>query len=298
MQTSSTMNQGHQAGTSRQRLWQLGFLAAAVTVILALCGWAAFGAQTTGSRPRLLLGVPAYVFPGQPTLVSLQTLSPAPGIVILNPGNGDAPFTASWQAQAQRLRANGTKVLGYVHTDEATRSLVDTETSIRNYLRPAGGGREISGIFLDEMSNSCTAESYYAQLYSYIHRLDASAFVAANPGTAVNVCFLQPNHKIANTFVTFEHDAATYTTQFRGNVVSQTGTFSLGTQYPAATFWHLIYSANSSQMSNLITLARNRHAGYVYATDGGLPNPWDSLASYVRAESRAAAAISAKRAGN
>lgn len=295
MHTGQTFSKHRQAAQSRQRLWQIGFLAAAVATVVALCGWAALGAHTDSLH--LQLGVPAYVYPGQPPLVTLQTMKPAAGIVILNPGNGDAPFDASWQAQAKRLVANGVTVLGYVHTDEATRPLADTEAAIRNYLQPAVGHLAVSGIFLDEMSDSCTAESYYAELYSYIRGLDNSAFVAANPGTAVSSCFLQSEHKVADTFVTFEHDAASYSSQFRGNIISQNGKYSLGSQYSAATFWHLVYSASRSQLSHIIALARDRHAGYVYATDGSLPNPWDSIASYIRAESTAVAATSPVSAG-
>jgi hypothetical protein len=285
-----TAKKRRHAAESRQRIWQGGFLAVAVAASLALFGWTAFGAQSGTNAPHLLLGVPAYVYPGQPALVTLQGLKPPPGIVILNPGNGDAPFGASWQAQAGRLRAQGITVLGYVHTDAATRPLADAEASIRNYLRPATGSNRVSGIFLDEMSNGCTALPYYAQLAAYIRGLAPSAFIAANPGTAVAVCFLQARPKPANTYVTFEHDATTYQTSFAGNVLNPGGTFSMGLQYPAATFWHLVYSATSAQLSSIMSLARSRNAGYVYATDGSLPNPWDSVASYLPAEARAAEA--------
>jgi hypothetical protein len=287
-----TANKHRHAARSRQRIWQAGILAAAVAASLALFGWTAFGAQTSPKTIHLLLGVPAYVYPGQPALVTLQGLSPPPGIVILNPGNGDAPFDASWQAQARRLRVRGTTVLGYVHTDAAERSLADTETSIRNYLRPATGTDQVSGIFLDEMNNGCTALPYYAQLYAYIRSLAPGAFVAANPGTAVAVCFLQSRQKVASTFVTFEHDATTYESAFAGNVLNPGGSFSMGQQYPAGDFWHLIYGTDSSQLSQVMSLARSRNAGYVYATDGGLPNPWDSVPGYLPAESRTAAATS------
>jgi hypothetical protein len=289
------VNKHRRATAPHQRMYQAGFLGVAVAASLALFGWAAFGAQTTPTQARLLLGVPAYVYPGQPPLVTLQRLNPAPGIVILNPGNGDAPFGLSWQAQAHRLRARGVTVLGYVHTDASSRSLADTETSVRNYLRPAAGTNQVSGIFLDEMSSGCATLPYYQQLYSYIRGLDPSAFVAANPGAAVNVCFLQPGHKVANTFVTFEHDAATYRADFAGNVENANGTFSLGSKYPASTFWHLIYSASDAQLHQIISLARNRNAGYVYATDGALPNPWDSVASYAQGEAAAAAAAPARK---
>jgi hypothetical protein len=289
--TIRTVNKHRRAIAPRQRLWQAGILAAAVAASLALFGWAALGAQTGPVTARkLLLGVPAYVYPGQPALVSLQRMNPVPGIVILNPGNGDGPFSLSWQAQARRLGGRGVTVLGYVHTDAATRTLAAAEVSIRNYLRPATGTNQVSGIFLDEMANTCTAVPYYSQLYAYIRSLDASAFVAANPGTPVSSCFLSHRHKVADTFVTFEHDAATYQSSFQGNVVNSHGTFTMGTKYAASTFWHLIYSTSGTELDGLVSLARRRHAGYVYITDGGLPNPWDTLAGYARAEAAAAAA--------
>lgn len=274
----------------RRRFWRI--LALLVVILAALVAYdrAALSAQPGGAH--LSLGVPAYVYPGQPPLVTLQRMNPAPGIVILNPDNGDGPFDAAWRAQANRLTARHIKVLGYVHTDEGTRPVAAVEASISNYLGSAAGAPSVSGIFLDEMSTSCAAEPYYASLYQYIRRMDPAAFVVANPGTAVNVCFLGASGTVANTFVTFEHDAATYTSQYLGNVVQANGQFSPGTQYPATTFWHLVYGAASSQMPQIVALASARHAGYAYVTDGTLPNPWDSVASYIAAEARVAASVS------
>jgi hypothetical protein len=285
-----TARKHRHATASRQRIWQAGFLATAVAASLALFGWAALGASTPPKAVHIMLGVPAYVYPGQPELASLQGLNPPPGIVILNPGNGDAPFDASWQAQARRLRVRGVTVLGYVRAGATSRSLADAETSVRNYLQPAAGSDQVSGIFLDEMANGCENMSYYTQLYAYIRSLEPSAFVAANPGTAVSACYLQTRQKVADTFVTFEHDAATYQSSFPGNVLNPDGSFSMGLRYPPGTFWHLVYDASSSQLSQDLTLARRRNAGYVYITDTNLPNPWDSAASYLPAEARAAAA--------
>ena len=214
----------------RRRFWRVCALMAVVLAALALYDRAAFSAQP-GRPASLRLGVPAYVFPGQAPLVTLEKLNPSPGIVILNPDNGDGPFNTVWQSQADLLRARGVMVLGYVHTDEGSRPVADTEASITNYLNSSAGAPHVSGIFLDEMSTSCSAEPYYASLYQYIHHVDPAAFVVVNPGTAVNACFLSPGSMVANIFVTFEHDAATYISQYQGNVIEANGQFSAGTQY-------------------------------------------------------------------
>lgn len=268
-------------------MWQFSALMVIILTAFGLYGRAALSAQSPPAA-HLRLGVPAYVFPGQAPLVTLQTMSPAPSIVILNPDNGDAPFNAPWQSQADRLRARGITVLGYVHTDTGSRPIAAVEASISNYLQ-SSLTPHVNGIFLDEMSASCSAEPYYASLYKYIRKIDPTAFVVANPGTAVNVCYLNPGSVVANTFVTFEHDAATYISQYAGNIVGATGQFSSGAQYPATDFWHLIYGASSAQLPQILALASARHAGYAYVTDGTLPNPWDSVASYILAEADAMA---------
>jgi hypothetical protein len=270
----------------RGRLWQLSGITVAVLAALVLYGHTALRAQPSIAAP-LKLAVPAYVFPGQAPLITLQRINPAPGIVILNPDNGDGPFNAQWQAQADRLRARGTTVLGYVYTSQASRPIADVEASINNYLQSSSGIPQVSGIFLDEMSTSCSAESYYADLYSYIQKAYPGAFVMANPGTPVNVCYLSSGSMVANTFVTFEHDAATYMSQYEGNIVNTNGTITNGSRYPASRFCHLIYAASSTQMHQIVGEAAARHAGYAYVTNGSLPNPWDSVASYIYAEAKA-----------
>jgi Spherulation-specific family 4 len=274
---------------SKRRFQQLAAAAAVLLVgLLVLYARTALSAQLAGAA-GIKLGVPAYVFPGQPPLVTLESMSPAPGFVILNPGNGDAKFSAAWQAQAAKLRARGITVLGYVHTNYGSRPVSEVETSVNNYLKPASGASYVGGIFFDEMSTSCADEGYYHQLYRYVRSIDPSAFVADNPGVAVNACDLQPDSKVANTFVTFENDVSMYVSKYAGNVVSGTGAYSAGKQYPASTFWHLVYGVSRAQMRQVISLAAARHAGYLYATNVGLPNPWGSVAGYVRLEAQIAA---------
>ena len=248
-------------------------------------------AATETSKPhRLDLGVPAYVYPGQKSFVTLGSMTPAPGIVILDPDNGDARFSRSWQSQAEKLRARGTTVLGYVYTNYASRPISEVENSVDNYLRSVSGHIAVSGIFFDQMSTSCAKEGYYRQLYQYVQSADPAAFVAENPGTPINICDFKPGGKVADTFVTFEDDVRTYLTRFLGNIVGPSGVYSLGAQHPPSVFWHLVYGVSAAQMPQLVALAASRHAGYIYATNENLPNPYLSLPGYIVAEAHIAAA--------
>jgi hypothetical protein len=258
-------------------------------LILLVANISCDAAYGTGTPHGLELGVPAYVFPGQKPLVTLGSMTPAPGIVVLDPGNGDVGFSGSWQSQADKLRARGTIVLGYVYTDYASRPISAAENSVDNYFRSDSGGVDVSGIFFDQMSTSCSKESYYHQLYQYVQSVDPDAFVADNPGTPVNVCALEPSDKVADTFVTFEDDARAYSATFLGNIVGPSGVYSQGAQYPPSAFWHLVYGASAAQMPQLVALAASRHAGYIYATNDNLPNPYDSVPGYIDVEDRTAA---------
>jgi hypothetical protein len=269
----------------RGRLARAGTVAAVALAALGVYGRAAFSAQPAG---HLQLAVPAYVYPGQPPLARLQALSPAPGVVILNPANGDGPFDPQWQATADRLRARGITVLGYVHTDHGTRPFTDVQASVDNYL--ASATPHVSGIFIDELPASCSFVDYYAGLRSYIQHADPSALVAANPGAPVSSCYLRGH--VAQVFVTFEHDAATYLSGYRGNVVWPAGRVTAGWTYPASRFWHLVYGARRADLPRIVALTAARHAGYGYVTDGALPNPWNSVPGYLAAEARLMAGTS------
>lgn len=97
--------------------------------------------RTPGVR-GLEIAVPAYAWASDPVLVGLTDTGPAVSVVVLNPGNGDAPFDASWRAHADALRAGTTatgektKVLGYVHTDHGNRDPAAVKASVDNYLKP------------------------------------------------------------------------------------------------------------------------------------------------------------------
>ncbi|GAA1191530.1 hypothetical protein GCM10009664_65930 [Kitasatospora gansuensis] len=280
------------------RTYTKGLLALAFSSVLTLTS----GASGAAADSRgLEIAVPAYVWPGDPMLTGLQTASPAASVVVLNPGNGDTPFNAAWQAQADTLRggttATGakTKVLGYVHTDNAARPLAGVKASVDNYLRTVDGKLHVDGIFFDVVSRDCgpgnSSRDYYLALRQYVQStvdaLDPAVqeLVVDNPGTAIADCYLEPGHRTADTFVTYEGNYANYIGAgwLGGNVFNLTaGYYSGATFDPSGTaFWHLVYGVpGAPQMRTTLDTAFTRGAGYAYATDDILANPWDAAPSW------------------
>jgi len=256
-------------------------------------------AATTASR-GLEIGVPAYVYPNQQMLLDVQAAQPAASIVILNPNNGDNPFDADWQARADALRARTTatgehtRVLGYVHTERATRDKDAVLASVRNYLVTGDGKLHVDGIFFDTTSRECgdnnAARDYYLdlrqQVQAIVHSIDPTAqeLVVDNPGTAVQDCFLEPGKRTADTFVTFEGTYDAYTNAYLGgNVFNLTAGYYPGANFdPSGTaYWHLIHAVpNATAMRTALSSAFTRGAGYAYATDDVLDNPWDATPSW------------------
>ncbi|GLX16727.1 spherulation-specific family 4 protein [Streptomyces lavendulae] len=251
----------------------------------------------------LEIGVPAYVWAGDPMLTALTAAAPAASVVVLNPGNGDAPFDGPWRARADALRAGTTaagektKVLGYVHTDHGNRDLAAVKASVDNYLRPAGEDEarlHVDGIFFDVVSRDCgpgnATRDHYAALRRYVQDAmhaadpDVDDLVVNNPGTAIADCYLEPGHRTADVFVTYEDTYAAYTTGgWQGNVFDARGGYRPGTELdPSGTaFWHLVHEVpDSAAMRTTLRTAFDRGAGYAYATSAAMPNPWNTSPSW------------------
>ncbi|MFE5537817.1 spherulation-specific family 4 protein [Streptomyces sp. NPDC056492] len=262
---------------------------------------------TPAPRPRaagvrgLEIGVPAYAWAGDGMLGDLVATTPAASVVVLNPGNGDAPFDGRWQARADALRAGTTatgektKVLGYVHTDHGNRGIAAVKASVDNYLKTRDGRLHVDGIFFDVVSRDCgpgnATRDHYARLREYvqdtINAVDPTAadLVVDNPGTAIADCYLEPGHRTADVFVTFEDTYAAYEGGgwLGGNVFADSGGYRTGTELdPTGTaFWHLVHAVpDAAAMRTTLRTAFDRGAGYAYATGTRMPNPWDESPSW------------------
>ncbi|MER6196184.1 spherulation-specific family 4 protein [Streptomyces sp. NPDC001586] len=245
----------------------------------------------------LEIGVPAYVSANDRMLTDLTATGPAASVVVLNPGNGDAPFDAPWRSRADALRkrttstGEKTRVLGYVHTDHGNRDIAAVKASVDNYLKTPDGRLHVDGIFFDVVSRDCgpanATRDHYAELRRYVQDTMNAADPAApdlvvnNPGTAIADCYLEPGRRTADVFVTFEDTYAAYTGAgwLGGNVFDPLAGYRSGAELdPSGTaFWHLVHDVPDAEaMRATLRTAFDRGAGYAYATSTVMPNPWNT----------------------
>ena len=165
-----------------------------------------------------------------------------------------------------KAKSTGIRVLGYVHTSYGTRSQTDVKSDIDKYK----AWYNVSDIFLDEASGQTADLSYYQHLADYIHTT-AGAIVMLNFGIYPDESYMNIGD-IANVF---ENTYSAYPT-------AQIPSWAF--KYPPTKFSHLIYGSNRSAMTHVLALAQQRNVGYIYVTDGVLPNPWNTLPSYWSSE--------------
>ncbi|GAC1592497.1 MAG: hypothetical protein NVS3B21_12220 [Acidimicrobiales bacterium] len=122
------------------------------------------------------------------------------------PGGTSATSDPSYVTQIAAVRAAGVSVLGYVDTAYGTVPLTTVEAEISDYLN----WYHVDGVFLDEVSTSCTlangAGTYYSDLSTWIRSQISSPSITLNPRTQTSSCYLA----VGDVIVNFEGDAATY----------------------------------------------------------------------------------------
>ena len=211
--------------------------------------------------------VPAYFDPSSGYWNPLDyAASRVPLIAIMNPYNGPgASRNQAYVAVLANLHQAGGKVIGYVYSSYASRSLTNVEADIDTYL----SFYAVDGFFIDEMTNDQDTNhlAYYAALYSYIKAKDARYSVTGNPGENTRQDYL--TKPTVDCLMIFENDHTNYPGFHPSDWVAQ---------YPAQQFVHIAYDVtNSAAMSNDVELVSTRHAGWIYLTEHGyatLPSYW------------------------
>lgn len=252
----------------------------ALKVAFVLCGLIVLASTAVAQSGTCQdIGVPAYIYPSQPTSAWNTAISDAPlptGRVrelTMNPDSGPGTAVNSdYVAAVNAVHAAGKNFLvyGYVHTSYGTRPLADVEAEVAEYNSWYG----VDGIFLDEAATDASyVSTYYQPLATYITTLMPGSDVELNPGaypdqSYMNISVSSPSNLIVNAFEGSYADYVTATIP------------SWAASYPDYRFSHLVYSTSAADLPNALALASSRNVGWVYVTDAGLPNPYNVLPSY------------------
>jgi Spherulation-specific family 4 len=260
------------SGPARKRRAPLILAGIAVIAVVGVVAGLVFSADSRVvstassliSSPCQNVVVPAYFYPGGGWTRATDS-NPVPRIMILDisgTGAGSAP-ERKYQTAVKQAQAAGITVMGYSDTNYTQRAPADIEADVRNYK----AWYSVTDIFLDQVSSGRGQLGYYRNLSRYIHGVNPGSAVMLNPGTYPDPRYMS----VGDILLVFENTYASYLSLQVPSWVRR---------YPATRFAHVIYATSASQLPNAMSLARQRHAGFVYVTNGTGLERYNSLPSY------------------
>jgi hypothetical protein len=234
-------------------------LAACAASAIALAARSSSGGVSTGGCRGVL--IPAYL-----PAAGLATIAEHPmggDVVVVNPTNGPGPAPEpGFRSAIAALQRSGARVLGYVHTGWGGRDAAAVLQDTRRYRSWYG----VDGVVLDEAAEDDARLPYYRALAAET-RASGLRIVALNPGTVPARGYFD----VGDIVVSFEGPYAAY-----ADALSAMPEWMA--DVPRARVAHLIYGATRE---DALAAAAAADAGFVYATSGGLPDPWSALPSYL-----------------
>lgn len=227
--------------------------------------------STTGIK-RPTLYIPLYIFPSptsawQPIADAKLANPELDVIAVMNPNNGVfSSRDSSFGAGLVLLDNAGVRVVGYVYTSYGARAAATVKGDIDNY---ATYYPEVRGIMFDEFQGGSGTgfEAYYQDLNSYVHVTKKMDLTIGNPGAPV---------------------AASYIGTMDNLIIYEiAGIPSLGTLNTATlngAFDKNNFGLTPYNVASITTYgvrALLDYVGLIYLQSDNLPNPWDSITSYI-----------------
>lgn len=215
------------------------------------------------------LYVPLYVYPAGDgleqygRLVRVRVAHPSvPVTVAINPSSGSGvQMDPNYEAAVSMLQAAGIVVLGYIYTSWGSRSISQALAEIAVYRQWYGA----DGIMVDEFSTDVQTAAYYKRIRDYARSLGMT-FVMGNPGTDVPVQHLG----LADNFIIYEN----------AGLPARDWVGGWHEAYPKQNWSCCSYGVPLPDDSRAIKLL-SRRLGFIYVTDGGMPNPYSSIPRYL-----------------
>src|SRR5437773_10500514 len=210
--------------------------------------------------------MPLYTYPTDGSwAASLQAKKAHPNvpiIAIINPSDGPGGASDSNYVQGvKNFQAAGIIVIGYVATGYASHVMSDLDAQISRYKN----WYSVNGIFFDEMANNQGNENYYSTLNTYVKSLGMT-YTMGNPGTTT----LKSYVGTLDSIIIYE-SAGTPSLSYPASA-------TFYPSYSKSNFGFLAYSVPSLDTS--FEPSTSTYVQWMYITNDGLSNPWDTLPSY------------------
>jgi len=240
-------------------------IAVATVLLLGLVGAAATRTSFAATSNSGIV-IPLYTYPTDGSWsASLQAKKAHPNvpiIAIINPSDGPGGSSDSNYVQGvKNFQAAGIIVIGYVATGYASHGMSDLDAQISRYKN----WYSVNGIFFDEMANNQGNENYYSTLNTYVKSLGMT-YTMGNPGTTT----LKSYVGTLDSIIIYE-SAGTPSLSYPASA-------TFYPSYSKSNFGFLAYSVPSLDTS--FETSTSTYVQWMYITNDGLSNPWDTLPSY------------------
>lgn len=215
------------------------------------------------AHPSTGVILPLYVSPGSVWHDVVQEKikhHKVPMLVIINPLNGSGQVKNDNYADGiDKMQSHDISVLGYVYTDYGTRNSTDVKNEITNYKN----WYNVNGIFFDQMSNVPGNEIYYANLTNFAKSLGLT-FTVGNAGVDTKPSYI----KTVDNIVIYERNTLPPVQSLAG----------WHENYDKHNFSIIVFGIDDLDKS-FVSDASNS-VGYMYVTNGVMPNPFNSIPPY------------------
>src|SRR2546422_1730765 len=240
-------------------------IAVATIFLFGLIGAAATRTSFAASSNSGVV-IPLYTYPTDGTwAATLQARSAHPNvpiIAVINPSDGPGGSSDPNYVQGvKNFQAAGVIVLGYVATGYASHAMSNLDAQINSYWNLY----RVDGIFFDEMANNQGNENYYSTLNTYVKSLGMT-MTMGNPGTST----LKSYVGTLDSIIIYE-SAGTPSLSYPASA-------TFYPSYSKSNFGFLAYSVPSLDTS--FETSTSTYVQWMYITNDGLSNPWDTLPSY------------------
>jgi hypothetical protein len=188
-------------------------------------------------------------------------------VAIINPNSGPGTLrNTDYATGIKMLKDAGITVVGYTYTQYGQRPISEIHIDIDKYQSFYSDEDGVTGILFDEMSNHPGKESYYKSLSNYA-KSKGAILTIGNPGTSTTESYIGT----VDTITIYEGKGLPS--------IDLLNDRTFAGKYDKRNFNYVAYGVLSLDMA--ATKSTASYVGWSYVTNNNLPNPWDTLPSYL-----------------